>query len=68
MIMISKISEHKDAQFSEYDFYFKKNIHIIFLYLPKYPFNNFKMKAKLELLVCKIQLAMITWTVRKEGT
>ena len=65
--MISEISERKDAEFSEYDFYFKKNIHIILLYLPKCPFKNFKMKAKLKLLVCKIQFAMIAWTVCKEG-
>ena len=38
--MILEISESKSAEFSGYEFYFKKNIHRAFLYLLKCPFNT----------------------------
>ena len=53
MIMISEISESKGAEFSGYEFYFKKNIHITFLYLSKCPFNISNMKAKVRAVYTK---------------
>ena len=38
--MIVETKESKGAEFSGYEFYFKKNIHITFLYLSKCPFNK----------------------------
>ena len=40
MIIILEMNESKEAKFSGYEFYFKKNIHRTFLYLSKYPFNT----------------------------
>ena len=40
MIMILEIKESKGAEFSGFEFYFKKNLHITFLYLSKCPFNT----------------------------
>ena len=53
MIIILEISESKGAEFSGYEFYFKKNMHRIFLYLSECPFNNSEMKAKVRIVYMK---------------
>ena len=50
MITILEISEREGAEFSGYEVYFKRNIHITFFYLSKYPFINSEMKAKVRVL------------------
>ena len=44
--MILEISESKGAEFSWYEFYFKKNIHRTFLYLSKCPLNTFTVDCE----------------------
>ena len=52
-MMILEISESKSAEFSGYEFCFKKNIHRTLLYLSKCAFNNSKMKAKVKIVYMK---------------